>query len=288
MEKNELLTRLNELRKEINSLRDNLNKIDREKESWFSKKESLKKEIFKLVKDLKNIKQNKDASNIEVKKLREERDNYNKKVKELIVNIKELNKNKLEFIRKSKINFDPENIKKRIDALEFKVETEALSINKEKEVMKQIKDLSKIYDQNIGLKNIIDKINTVDKEINENKNKSDELHKKIRELIDVNDPGYKKFKEESNKINNLRKEQQFSFDKFIELKKEFLKIQVELQKKLNESYDFNKNLGEINKKIDDERKAKNDAEFEKREKLVEEKLMTKKKLTKDDLIMLQR
>ena len=161
-------------------------------------------------------------------------------------------------------------------------------MNKEKELMKQIRDLKKIYEQNIELKNIIDKINDTDREIKENKNKSDEMHKKIKELININDPGYKKFREETSKINNLRKEQQFSFEKFIELKNMFLKIQEELQKKLNESYNINIKIDEVNKKISDERKAKSDAELEKREKIVEEKLITKKKLTKDDLIMLQR
>ena len=288
MEKKNLLTKLDEIKKDINSLRNNLNKIDKEKESWFDKKEQLKKEISKFVKEIKDIKYNKDHANVTIKGLKEERDNYNKKVKELISKIKELNKNKIDFINKNKVKFDPEQIKKKIDELEFRIETDVLSMDKEKSLMKQIKALKKIYEQNIELKKIIDEMNKVDKEIKENKAKSDNAHKKIKELINSSDPGYKKFKEDSTRINNLRKEQQSAFDKFISLKKEFLKVQEELQKKLIESKDVRKQLDDINNKIKSEREAKKDAELIEREKLIEEKLMTKKKLTKDDLIMLQR
>ena len=179
MEKKDLLSKLEELKKAINNLKSNINKSDGEKESWFRKKESLKKDISKFVKELKDIKHNKDVSNVEIKKLREERDSYNKKVRGLISKIKELNKSKLEFIKSHKIKGNPEIIKKKIEDLEFKIETEVLSMNKEKEIMKEIKSLKKIYEENIGLKNIMDEINKVDKEINEDRNKSDEIHKKI-------------------------------------------------------------------------------------------------------------
>ena len=288
MEKKELLIKLDEIRKEINNLKLNLDKLNKEKESWFHKKEQLKKDISSLVKEIKNIKHDKDSANITIKGLRDERDNYNKKVRELIIKIKELNKNKADFIKKNEVKVDPEQIKKKIDELEFKIETEALSMNKEKSVMKQIKDLRKIYEKNIGLKKIIDEINKVDREIKENKNKSDESHKKIRGLINSNDPGYKKFKEDSTRINNLRKEQQEAFEKFISLKNEFLKVQENLGKKLAESNETRKQLDEINNKAKLDRKARQEDELKERERLVEEKLKIKKKLTKDDLIMLQR
>ena len=288
MGKNGLFTRLNELKKEINNLRDSLNKINREKEFWFHKKESLKKDISKFVGEIKNIKHSKDSANVEIKKLRDSRDSYNKNVRELITKIKTLNKNKIDFIKKNKVKEYPENIKKKIDELEFKIETEALSTDKEKSVMKKIKYLRKIYEQNIELKNIIDEISKVDKEIKNSRSKSDEAHKKIKNLIDVSDPGYVKFKEHSNKINNLRKEQQDAFDKFISLKNEFLKANNEIEAKLKESGEINKQLNEINSQNKIEREKRKDLELNKREKLVEEKLLTKKKLTKDDLISLQR
>lgn len=288
MEKKDLLSKLEELKKAINNLKSNLNKSDGEKESWFRKKESLKKDISKFVKELKDIKHNKDVSNVEIKKLREERDSYNKKVRGLISKIKELNKSKLEFIKSHKIKGNPEIIKKKIEDLEFKIETEVLSMNKEKEIMKEIKSLKKIYEENIGLKNIMDEINKVDEEINEDRNKSDEIHKKIRENFNINDPGYIKFKEYSSKINNIRKEQQAAFDNFIKFKNKFLKVNEELQGKLKESGEINKRLDEINNQVKLEKEKRKELELNEREKLVEEKLLTKKKLTKDDLIMLQR
>ncbi|MEK6834800.1 MAG: hypothetical protein AABX61_00885 [Nanoarchaeota archaeon] len=288
MEKNEILRRLNELRNEINSLRDRLNKVDREKESWFNKKESLKKDISKFVREIKETKKTKDNANVEVKQLRDSRDNYNKKVKELISKIKVLNKTKLDFIKKNKIKEDPDNIKKRIDALDFKIETEILSMDKEKSIMKQIKSLKKFYNQNIELKKIIDEINKIDKEINDNKTKSDEIHKKIKSIISISDPDYSKFKGQSIKINDLRKEQQNAFDKFIEFKKEFLKINEGLQNKLKESSNIKQQLDEINNKMSVNRQDKRETDLKERERIVEEKLLTKKKLTKDDLILLQR
>src|SRR3989344_4631571 len=52
-EKNELFSRLAEIKKEVNALRDRLNELDQQKESWFQKKEEYSKKIRYLISQVK-------------------------------------------------------------------------------------------------------------------------------------------------------------------------------------------------------------------------------------------
>mgnify|MGYP001612172130 CR=1 FL=1 len=285
MEKKELLSKLNNLKNEINQLRNRLNSISKDKELWFNKKESLKHEIQNIINEFKTKKQEKDDLNLEIKKSQDERDNYNKKVKELIEKIKILNQKKLEFIKKHKVKINIDVIKQKIEELEFRIETEALKLNRENRLMKQIKDLKKIYNENYELKVILDEINSLDKDIKDNRKKADELHNKLSELSKSR--GYDYLREYSKKIDDLKKVQQEAFNNFIKLKNEFLQVNNELKSKLNEAALIKKEIDEINRKDKMEKQLKAETEFKEKEKLVEEKLKTSKKLTKDDLIFLQ-
>ncbi len=64
----------------------------------------------------------------------------------------------------SKLKKSPELIKKQIEKLEMTVETEVLSYNKEKQIMKEIKDLKKIYLEGAKVMKINNEINEKVKE----------------------------------------------------------------------------------------------------------------------------
>ncbi|MCD4666660.1 hypothetical protein K8R47_02515, partial [archaeon] len=129
---------IKELKNQITSLKKQLNDLNNEKEIWFKKKEDLKKEINSEIFKIKGIKNKKDKSNIDFRTVKQERDNHNAEVKKLITQIKKLNDQKLVLFKKHNIKGDPSRTVKQIEVLEFKIETEALSLSQEKKVMKQI------------------------------------------------------------------------------------------------------------------------------------------------------
>ena len=135
------------LNEEIKGIKFELNKLNTEKESWFSKKEAIQKEISSLILDIKKLRSTHSSSISHVtesNKNKSERDKENLIVQELIKKIKSLNDKKTEIMKKNKIKESPERLFKLIESLETKIETEAMSFNKEKEIMKKINSLIRL------------------------------------------------------------------------------------------------------------------------------------------------
>jgi len=254
----------------IIDLKSKLNKLNIEKERWFKEKERLKKDISELIKKTKNLKKDKQNIDKEIKKFKNKRNEVNKKVKSLILNFKEFNK---EFTGES---VDVGYLKKQIDKLEMKVETEALSLTKEKKVMDEIRKLRKVVDENKVFLELDEKRKKLNKEIDEEKKEAERLHKKVQENALRSQRKYKEFIVLSKKINEMNKEQEKAFDNFVVFKKEFIKVSGLLDKRL-------KKLKIVEKKEDKKisRNLKNKIET------VEEKLKKGGKLTTEDLIILQ-
>jgi len=141
---------LKDLNKEINSLKSNLKSINNDKERWFKNKEELKKEMLVLIEKVKIVQKENDPSKVDA--LKKERDRYNSEVKNLINKIRELKKEKESFLKKHGISEDPVNIKKSIEKIETKIETEVLSVDKERRLMVTIKRMKKDYEALGGIK----------------------------------------------------------------------------------------------------------------------------------------
>ncbi len=265
-------------------LKKQLSEINQNKEIWFKKKEDLKKELNSLISKIKEIKAEKDKKNLELKNLREQRGKYNDEVHDLINKIKKLNKEKAKAFAKYNVKTDPTKIQLKINELEKKVEME-INFEKEKKLMKDIKELKKSYEESSEVRQIAEKADELEKQIKDSKKKADDFHKRIQDIS--RDTSYEVFIELSKNITVLKKEQEDAFQKFIDYKNEYSKISQELNNKMDEfgvlRLLFSKDREAW--KIDREQKQQNII----REKIksVEEKLKTKKRLTTEDLIALQ-
>ncbi|MBT4397549.1 hypothetical protein HOD38_04740 [archaeon] len=278
--------KLAEVQKEITSLKTKLDELNAHKEEWFKKKEELKDKIAQLIKSVKSVKSNNDTFSDKIKKFKDEREKYNKEVRGLIKKIKEINDKKKDKLQKLKIK-DPDSVKKQIAQLETNLETEALSFSKEKQLMKQIKDLKKKIAGVKDLDELQGESKGLSEKIDTTKKKAEDFHNKIKETLKDNKDGYKEFNSISKEINTVKKEQEDAFDKFITYKQEF----SELNKKLREKQKMVKGLyGKDKDKKDKVRKKKqqiDEQKIEEKSKAVEEKIKKKKVLTTEDLIAFQ-
>lgn len=265
--------------KEVDSLAGKLTKIGTQKEFWYKRASELKRTLQSLIGKFKLLKSKKDVSNIKVKEYREERDRYNRKVQELVKQIKELNKEKINLTKKYGIKFDPSFLKSKIEKLEFTIETEVLKFKKEKELMSEINRLKKLYGESGVVKEVVDKIDKLSKEIDESKEKAEDYHKRLREYFKES-KNYRDFIELSKEIDEIKKKQQNAFNTFRLLKKEY----EELNKKSN---GIKKERVKKHKIREEKKKKVENKIIEEKAKKVEEKLKTKKKLTTEDLIVYQ-
>jgi uncharacterized coiled-coil DUF342 family protein len=155
IERKKLTKEIDSFSKDVFNLRKTIREINEKKEFWYSKKEALRKEVKGLIQKIKNLKRSSDDKSSNINVYRDKREEFNKEVKKLIKEIKNLNTKKKELLKKSTIK-DPNKIKNSIDKLEESVEIEAYSFDKEQKVMKKIKDLKKIYEENKETKELLD------------------------------------------------------------------------------------------------------------------------------------
>ena len=284
----DLIVKFKDTNREISILKKKLNEINDQKEEWFKRKEDLKKDVLKLIKTIRELKARKNKFNDKVKELKKEREKYNNIVKENVEEIKKINSEKSGLLKKFDFKENPVEIKQRMERLELQIETEILSLGKEKKLMKEIKKLKKQLKEMKDVGVVAGEGEKVSKNIDEAKRKAEELHLKVQVTAKESQKDYEKFLELSKKVKELNKKQEEAFEKFLKLKESFTEVTKGLEEKLQEASSFKKEL-DLSKLDKDERKKLKINEILKlQEEEVEEKLRLKKKLTKDDLLKLQK
>lgn len=260
-----------QLRKSIANLSSELKKIGSQKRALLSDKRKLDKEISELIGAASENKEKKDKVDKEVKELKEKRDNYNKKVKDFS---SELKKESFERVQKTTRDLpSPESLKKEIDDLELKIETEPLAFNEEKRYMERIKKLRSALREAEQIASKFKNARDIKQKLIDNKKIGDEIHDKIQKLADGSSDLFKKLKETSEVISEKKKKRN------------------ELSKNIKE---INKKTKELSEKLEvalnDWSKYREEAPARKKEEPVRIKdaFKNKKKLTTEDILKLQR
>ncbi len=266
---------------EITILKNKLNDSNKKKEFFFIKKEDLKKEISSLIIKMRTVKLKNDEINQNVVTIKGERDKYNERIKDLLGKLNKLNKEKREIFRKYKFKEDPYKIQRKIDAIESRLETET-SFENEKKLMKQLNEFRRIYSES-KIKELIDKMDKLSNELDSTKKKANEFHKKLMANIKGKD-GYSEFIKLSREINGLRTTQEEAFNNFITYKKEYVITNNFLRQKLKQSSVLKTKIDKVSRKS----KQKNiSVILRKKTKTVLDKFRKKKKLTTEDILVLQ-
>jgi phosphoserine phosphatase len=286
-ERTGLLRQINELNSEIRQLKTSLNKINDQKEAFFRKKEELNKQISELIGEVKLSRSERNQFTTSVKESKVIRRELNSKIIGKIEAIKKLNKEKNEIARKHNIEGDPSHIKAEIEKLNSKIETEVMSFNKEKGVMKEINALKKKYDKAKKVSDVWDKVHELSTEIENLKEKADAKHKSVQSSAKTSQEKHEIMMNASHDIDDIKKKEEGYYAKFIEKKKEFTEVNTKLKEKLEEIANLNLKLGERKKEKKKEKESKNRTKLDDLKKQVEEKLKKGGKLTTEDLIILQ-
>ena len=109
------------VQQEISQHKTKLAEITKNKEYWFEKKESLKKEIKDLITNIKDLRIEMDKKATEVKDLKANRKKYNSEVKTLVNRIRNLHEEKEKAVKNYNVKIEPARLLEKINALEKKV-----------------------------------------------------------------------------------------------------------------------------------------------------------------------
>ncbi len=286
-EKKQLSARIEECKKTALLLRNQLVSLNDKKRAAFAKKDTLSKKIQTIVDEFKQSKSERDKLTYLVKDSKAKRHTLNDELRVKIMDIQKLNKEKKELIRKHHLSADPFRVKKEIEELEYKIETEVPSPAEEKQLMKIIKEKKKLYEEAKGVSSIFEKVHALSKEIEKLKYKSDDTHKKIQNRAAISQEKHEEMLEKIKELNELRIQEKVLVEKYLALKKEFHDVNEKLQARLLELGQLQSQFGFVRKEEFRKRKKKEHTALSQRKQEVEQKFRQKKKLTTEDLIALQ-
>lgn len=286
-EKKELLDKLNSLRDETRVLREEMNKLNSMKEETFLKKSEVIRNIREMITKVKETKGKRDEKTKAVKEEKEKRQKLNEEIKEKIQKIAEVNPKVEEAPKKSEEHINPHLIKKNIQSLEYKIETEGMSFEKEKKTMKLINSLKKQLVEAEKRYKAYHELKNAHREIKPLKKDANEIHHKIQEDAGESQKLHEEMIKTSKSIDGLRKEEKELTAKFLEEKKTYQEVSQKLKDKLDALSKISEELNRHKVEAAEERKEKQHKTLKEKQREVEEKMKKGGKLTTDDILVLQ-
>ena len=288
-EAKEQVQRLKDLRVQIGALKKELNKLNREKESWYSKRSEVNKKITELIGGVKGSKDERNELSGKVKELKAHRDDLNKEITE-----KSAKLNALKEVYDSKGGSktakeeNPVAIKKELERLDYVLQTQPMSFDKEQKMMKEIKSLRKKLNEMSSVMGEWEEISTLTRDINKLRRKSNSAHRQIQKKAANSQVKHEVVIGKSKEIDALKEEEQQYFEKFKEFKELFTIKNTKLKELLKETDELRAILEEQDIQVDEDRKRQDQIALKEKAKEVNEKVKTGKKLTTEDLLIFQK
>ncbi len=274
-----------EHRENVRKLRAELSQVGSVLSSQQRSRRSLGKEIASLLGITKKLRSERNQLTAQVKEKKESRKKLNDEIVQKISSAKALNAKKKEA--GTSFGESPGRLRQQIDLLNTKIETEVISFETEKALMRKIHDLKKKLAQAVQGSQLWDESHALSKEIDGLKENADRLHKEITEQAALSQQKHEVIVANSQKIDELRKKEAELEAKIQELQQQFDKISESLQSELKALSDLTGMQEELNqqeKRLLKEAEQKKLAEMKK---AIEEKLKRGEKVTTQDLLVLQ-
>jgi uncharacterized coiled-coil DUF342 family protein len=286
-QKKDSIRKINQHKKEINKLRGILNQINEQKEASFRKKDQISRDISQIIRDVRNSKTKRNEFTGQVKESKKKREECNKEIRKKIEEIKKFNKEKTEIEKKYGIKEDPTRIKGEIERIESIIETEVISFQKEQKMMKHIKELKKKAKEAGKVGDVWNNIHKLSKEIDDLKKQSESVHKDVQDKAKESQTKHNEVIDMSKQVDKLKIVEEESLKQFVKFKKKFMETNDQLQEKLMDMKKLNEEINKFRKSKKQKKEKEIKTVLKEKEKIVMEKLAKGKKLTTEDILIIQ-
>ena len=274
MESEEQL-KLEQLKKGIHDLSTELRQLGEEKEKKYKEKENIDKNLNSYIKTAKDLRDKKVEIDKKVRELKAQREILNKELKAMFAKLAEAKKSLMPVSDKKKGPRESSGqLKKQIDAMQYAIETEGVSFEREQTYMDKIKrmkiKLDEIEKEGAGFRDF----KLLKDEINKKKAAADAVHAEIQKLAVESTSIFKDLSLKSEGISKAKQEKLALQEGLKGRKSEIETLNQQLSDTLNEWSKVSKEVAPVtvSRKPED----------------VMGKLKSKKKLTKEDILILQR
>ncbi len=281
------MNELNTLKTEIRELHSKLNSEDRKKEDLFREKKRIGSEIHSKIRNASEYKEKRNSLTSIVKNTKLSKEELEKKLTDLESEIAKLKEDRKKVLEKSGVD-DPVMLKRTIKKLEYRIETEAISFEKEKEIMKSLSKMRKQLEKASESHAIERQLDHKFRDLRDVKEQL-EMHKKIvQHSAKESQKHHVELIESSKEIDDLRsKEEQFE-ENIQKIKSDINALGTELDAKLAQMDVVRKKLQDNNVQLKEDIEKSKQEILKQKDTAVQEKIKSGKKLTTEDLLILQR
>ncbi len=274
--------KVKELTQKLSELRDRKDKLSSEAEDLAEKRDKLDEHFKSLRAEILTLRDERDKINQKVKELKQKRSDTTTKTSEKIEELKKINQ-EIDVLSEKRPSKSLQALQEEFEDTEWKIQTSSLSLDEEKELVEEArqleiqlsvrKKLQKLSDKAFVLKTETRALGNQGKlcheELTKNAQKSQETHQKMLEKIDES----KKIKSEAD---NLHKD-------FLQAREKIKPLQNEIYEIINQ---MKKSKTEIREEEEKEKKEGEDAIRTELEKQAREKLKRGEKLSWEEFQIL--
>lgn len=282
------------LSEEYSLLKGKLDILFKDKEQAYRTLKSCTDKIISRTQKINEIKSERDAFTKEVKVLKKKRTELHKTVKDKsvqhqksqdqnITESKPKSYQKPSYGRKNSREDRPKTpsfLKKQIEIIETKIETEVMPFTKEQQLKKQIKEIKRELLQLKEASQATVNLAQSSKELQGVKSDAQSIHKEVQEAAQKSQEKHENLTTLVKEIRELRSEKKKTSTVYGTKKKEYEEIKKQLDVIAQKKKDMSKEMG-MNKKQSFASKVKE------KTREVEEKIKLGKKLSTEDLLAMQ-
>ncbi|MBI4451521.1 hypothetical protein HY642_06100 [Candidatus Woesearchaeota archaeon] len=278
---------LDELTKEIKELRQKLGLSDNQRKQLLRERSAIGRQISHSIHDMKEQRTARNQFTTDVKSAKEKRDAFNKLIKERLAKLKELNEQKQEIAAKYGIKQDPATIKKTIERMNYVLETEVVSFEKEKQLMKTIRELERSYQQALKVSDIWDRAHAVAKEVDQLRAEANSLHKHVQDAAGQSQQRHEAIVSDSTHVDELRAKERAVEEQIIAVEQQMSPLESQLAEKQKLANELDDKLGNERKEQRNIKEQEQKKKLSNRKQEAEEKFRRGEKLTTEDILALQ-
>ncbi|MEM2110416.1 MAG: hypothetical protein QXX08_00870 [Candidatus Bathyarchaeia archaeon] len=207
--------RVEELYQELHLLKAERSRQNKESLQWAEKRNILHEKIKKLRTEAKNLKEKRDALNDEVQHLKSLRERIRKEHYEKTDNLQRL-RQKMRETQTKTLRRNAQSLEKEIEMIEWRIQTNSLSLDEEKKLVEQVKNLEKQLEFYRNTKNKKNEVQALEDEVKRLKVKISSYRDKIAELAVQSQKFHLKMLEYYEEMKELKAEADTMHKKYLE------------------------------------------------------------------------
>jgi len=271
------------LKQQAIEYKDARSTLNAEASKWAAKRNELNKATKELIDKAQELKKLRDEYNRNVAEAKQSRDEYNEKTNEIYAKIDEIRK-KYNLTGDRSIR----GLRREIDHLEFKQQTEVLSPDKEKQLVERISTLSSEFkakkeqmEKNEVLRDLLNEAQAL-------RDKASEYHESVTKYAELAQEYHDKMISTFKEADQVRAEADASHREFVKAQEAADKQHREFIRTQREIRDFDKVITGLRRKNRERREDKVKAEVKREAEEILTHFRQGEKLDTADLLRLQR